>query len=137
VWEPLLAVADAAGGEWPALARQAALGILHDARDRPATLGVRLLADVRRVFGDEKRLAAVELLGRLLAIEDAPWADLGGRGPIDSRYLGRMFDGYGIVRSHSVRFDPTAGGTRKGWERHDFSDAWLRYLPTTTTGTPL
>lgn len=137
VWEPLLAVADAAGGEWPALARQAALGILNDARDRPATLGVRLLADVRRVFGDEKRLAAVELLGRLLAIEDAPWADLGGRGPIDSRYLGRMFDGYGIVRSHSVRFDPSAGGTRKGWERHDFSDAWLRYLPTTTTGTPL
>ncbi|WP_336696661.1 DUF3631 domain-containing protein [Curtobacterium sp. USHLN213] len=137
VWEPLLAVADAAGGHWPANARQAALGILEDARDRPATLGVRLLSDVRRAFGDEQRLAAVELLGRLLAIEDAPWADLGGRGPIDSRYLGRMFDGYGIVRSHSVRFDPTAGGTRKGWERHDFSDAWLRYLPTTTTGTPI
>src|SRR5579859_1868589 len=34
VWEPLLAIADLAGGRWPELARQAAVGLTATARDR-------------------------------------------------------------------------------------------------------
>lgn len=130
VWEPLLAVADAAGGEWPRLARDAALVILRDARDRPASLGIRLLADVRRVFdkGDGLRLRSTELLHELVRLEEAPWADLGGKGAIDSRFLGRTFDGYGIPPAHTIRFGGSIG-VAKGWDRSDFADAWLRYLP--------
>ncbi|GAA1913557.1 hypothetical protein GCM10009775_02790 [Microbacterium aoyamense] len=130
VWEPLLAVADAAGGEWPRLARDAALVILRDARDRPASLGIRLLADVRRIFDKDgdARLRSTEILLELVGLEDAPWSDLGGKGAIDSRFLGRTFDGYGIPPAHAIRFGGSIG-VAKGWERADFADAWLRYLP--------
>jgi hypothetical protein len=128
VWEPLLAVADAAGGDWPALARDAAVTIVTRAADRPASLGIRLLADVRRILEEHKRMRSIDLLGRLIALEDAPWSDLGGKGPIDSRFLGRTFDGYGIPAAHTIRFD-AATGTAKGWTRSDFADAWARYLP--------
>lgn len=130
VWEALLAVADAAGGEWPRLARDAALVILRDARDRPASLGIRLLADVRRVFdkAGDVRLRSTEILHELVGLEEAPWADLGGKGAIDSRFLGRTFDGYGIPAAHPIRFGGSIG-VAKGWDRSDFADAWGRYLP--------
>ncbi|MFJ2719149.1 tyrosine-type recombinase/integrase [Streptomyces sp. NPDC087437] len=52
VWEPLLAVADAAGGHWPARARAACLELISAAHDNDeASLGVRLLTDLRdKVF---------------------------------------------------------------------------------------
>lgn len=128
VWEPLISVADAAGGRWPAIAREIAVELVAEAENRPATVGVRLLADIRRVIGDRKRIPAAELLHSLTGLEDAPWADLAGKGAIDSRYLGRMFDGYGIPPSKAIRFGDNIG-TAKGWERSAFVDAWARYLP--------
>jgi hypothetical protein len=47
VWEALLAVADGAGGDWPKLARVAAVALVADAKEQPASLGVRLLADMK------------------------------------------------------------------------------------------
>lgn len=138
VWEPLIAVADAAGGEWPTFAREAALAIVQEARDRPASLGIRLLADVRRVLMRAdvgERIRSTELLHELLGFEDAPWRDLGGKGAIDSRYLGRTFDAYGIPAAHPIRFGTL--GVAKGWNRGDFADAWARYLPTEPTTLPI
>lgn len=137
IWEPLLAVADAAGGHWPATAREAAVDLVTDSRRRPATLGVRLLADVRRVLGDRDRIGTSDLLGGLIGLDDAPWGDLGGRGAIDGRYLGKTFAGYGISHAHTIRFDPSRAGTARGWDRGDFADAWLRYLPDEPTLTTL
>lgn len=130
VWEPLLAVADAAGGEWPSLARQAAVAIVREATERPASLGIRVLADVRRIFAkdDRQRIPSSELLHELIGLDDAPWSDLGGKGPIDSRFLGRTFEPYDIRSAHAIRF-AGATGVAKGWERGDFVDAWARYLP--------
>ena len=51
VWEPLLIVADMATGVWPKLAREACSALCKVAQDRRASLGVRLLADLRTVFG--------------------------------------------------------------------------------------
>src|SRR5262249_51436770 len=44
-WRPLLAIADLAGGEWPQLARQAALTLSGEAQD--GAVGVELLKDIR------------------------------------------------------------------------------------------
>jgi hypothetical protein len=131
VWEPLIAVADAAGGHWPQMAREAAFAMVTDARNRPASLGIRLLTDVRRVLGGRSRIRSTELLLGLLALDDAPWEDLGGRGPIDSKFIGRTFKDYNIVAAHSIRFDATATGGHKGWDARDFVDAFDRYLPAT------
>jgi hypothetical protein len=131
VWETLIAVADAAAGHWPDRARAAAVAMVTESHERPATLGIRLLGDVRRVLGDRKRIRSSELLHELMGIEESPWIDLGGRGPIDSRYLARTFAAYQVVGSHSIRFG--GEGVARGWEAADFGDAFDRYLPADPT----
>jgi Protein of unknown function (DUF3631) len=68
VWAPLVAIADLAGGDWPARARKAALVFTREA-DADAveeSLSVRLLADLRTVFTDPVMSSTrlVELLRR-------------------------------------------------------------------------
>jgi hypothetical protein len=56
-WEPLVAVADLAGGGWPTLAREACRTMTAEASaDDDGSLGERLLADLREVFADDDRL---------------------------------------------------------------------------------
>ena len=124
VWEPLLAIADIAGGEWPKLARDAAEALVGEARETPATLGVRLLADIRAAFGDAVQLSSAELLDALNGLEEAPWGDLRGK-PLDSRRLARMLRPYEVY-PEGIR---TATGTPKGYKREALWDAWQRYLP--------
>jgi len=52
VWEPLIAVADLAGGKWPKLAREAAVALVAAANDTEPSLGLVLLTDTRTVFND-------------------------------------------------------------------------------------
>ena len=128
VWEPLIVVADLAGGHWPDLARQAAIASVDSAKvnDKPS-LGVRLLVDIRTCFSDDKdRVPSGELVTKLLAIEDAPWRDLGFRKMLDQYVLAEMLREYGIS-PHSIRMPN--GKTPKGYYRSDFEDAWERYLP--------
>ena len=66
VWEPLLAVADAAGGDWPERARVAAVALVALSKESTPSLGIRLLADLRDVFGDEGN--ATEFLHRNYSI---------------------------------------------------------------------
>jgi len=50
-WEPLVAVADLAGGLWPGLARDAAVTLTADQDSEARTSdGIRLLADIRAAF---------------------------------------------------------------------------------------
>lgn len=124
VWEPLLAIADAVGGHWPRLAREAAVVLVTDAQDEPASLGTRLLADVRYAFASREQMPTAELLAMLNAMEEAPWGDLRGR-PLDGRKLARMLTPYG-VKSQTIRI---GNGTAKGYRSEDLWDAWQRYLP--------
>lgn len=125
-WEPLLAIADAAGRDWPEPARRAAQALsVGDSRDDDS-LGVRLLADIRTVFqGSVERLASAELVQSLVAMEEAPWGDLRGRS-LDTRGLARRLRPYEI-RPHNVRLQD--GRQAKGYEAADFTDAWARYIP--------
>jgi hypothetical protein len=71
VWEPLLAVADAAGGRWPERARVACVELVKVAENREASLGVRLLGDLRDVFADAVALPTETILERLCELEEA------------------------------------------------------------------
>lgn len=123
VWEPLLAVADAAGGDWPGRARAACVELSAPSVAREASLGVKLLADLRTVF-DGEQMATAAILERLHALDESPWADLRGR-PLDARGLARILGGYSI-ESTKVRI---GASTPRGYRREDLYDAWLRYLP--------
>jgi hypothetical protein len=123
VWEALLAVADVAGGDWPARARVSAVTHVTAAMGGTPSLGVRLLADLRTVFGDRDHVLSVEILEALNGMDDAPWGDLRGR-PLDARGLSRRLAKYGVER-HTVRIGVVTG---KGYSRADLSDPWSRYL---------
>jgi hypothetical protein len=128
VWEPLITIADQAGGEWPTVARQAATHLCKVAEDRRVTLEVRLLQDLRTIFGDEDKLPTATIIERLTVgtdlDDDAPWADLRGKA-IDSRKVASLLRPFGI-RSRNIQ----VGGQRpKGYLREDLYESWQRYLP--------
>jgi hypothetical protein len=124
VWEALIAVADLAGGTWPARARAAAVALVAEAKDAEPSLGVRLLADLRTVFGSADELPSKVILNALHAIEEAPWTNQKGK-PLDERGLAHRLRQYG-VRPKTIRIGT---GTPRGYTRSDFVDAWERYLP--------
>ena len=131
IWEPLLAVADAAGDHWPHTARMTALAMVAEAQNKPATLGIRLLADIRIVMGDRDRISTGELLIGLHDIDTAPWGSIKGE-PIDARFLARTLGKYEIPTNTTIRIE---GNPVKGYAASHFFDAWERYLPSVTDQT--
>ncbi|WP_037629958.1 MULTISPECIES: DUF3631 domain-containing protein, partial [Streptomyces] len=132
VWEPLLAIADAAGGHWPERARQACVTLVtaSKANDK-GSLGVRLLTDLRdHVMVGIDRLPTIAILDRLNALDDAPWADLNGK-PLDNRRLSRMLAEYMTADNEPItsRNIKAAGSVLKGYYATDLRDAWARYCP--------
>jgi hypothetical protein len=132
VWEPLLAIADAAGGDWPDRARAACVVLVtaSKANDK-GSLGVRLLTDLRdHVMVGIDRLPTVAILDRLNALDDAPWADLHGK-PLDNRRLSKMLAEYMTADTEPItsRNIKTAGSVLKGYYAADLHDAWARYCP--------
>jgi hypothetical protein len=125
VWEPLIAVADAAGGRWPDLARVTAVTLVTQSRERDASLGLRLLSDLRTVWGDAVSRPTEWILTELLALEESPWGDLKGK-PLDSRGLAFRLRRYDI-KPKVIRTDNQT--TIRGYHINDLSDAWQRYLP--------
>lgn len=134
IWEPLLAVADAAGDHWPDTARVAAVAHVAAAKGGSPSLGIRLLTDLRTVFGEcAESLGTAQILSYLQEMEEAPWGDLRGR-PLDARGLSRRLAEYQISPT-TVR---VGDKTPKGYKREAFYDAWARYLPQSQrdVGTP-
>ena len=134
ICEPLLAIADIAGGDWPERAR-AALVALCSQTDDNQSLGIKLLSDIRQVFDSAKcdKISTLELLKALVELEtDGPWAnwweaDLKNgnrRGP--AQKLAKLLGAYKI-KPDVIRLQD--GSTPRGYRREDFLEAWKRYLP--------
>lgn len=129
-WEPLIAIADQAGGQWPEMARSGCSALCRVAADRRVSLGIRLLADLRIIFVDATAMHTETLLVRLAngaehgLDADAPWADLRGQ-PINQRTLAYYLKKYGVSPA-KVRIDDRV---LQGYRRVDLWDAWQRYLP--------
>lgn len=123
-WRPLLAIADVAGGEWPARARQA----VQSARpDDDESTRILLLADIRAIFAERAadRLASAELVEALVAIEGRPWAEWKNGKPITTNGLARLLAPFKIVPA-TIR---VGDRTPKGYLLSQFEDAFIRYLP--------
>ncbi len=130
-WEPLLALADAAGDEWPVRARIAAIALSSEI-EVELSVGVRLLADVRDVFAAHDHLATVDLLAGLHDLDDAPWGEWYGK-PLTARGLAKLlepFGAYPLKKRHKDSKD-----TFRGYFRSEFEDVWRRYLPAPATAT--
>jgi hypothetical protein len=137
-WEVLIAIAEAAGGTWPMRARLAAVALSGE-DETPASVGMRLLADIRDIFGDRAHLPTADLLGELHDLEDGPWQEWYGK-PLSARGLAKLLGPYRVLPVlRRVR-----GERARGYFAADFTDAWERYVPlpspapvtTVTTVTP-
>jgi hypothetical protein len=130
-WEPLIIVADLAGGSWPRRARQACTRLVtseaESEDDQPS--GARILGDIRRIFfaaSDPDSIATDNLLFALNGDPEAPWAEWGRCG-LTPRGLAAMLREFGISSGNVRMGDSTQ---RKGYMRNKFADAWRRYCPT-------
>ncbi len=129
-WEPLVAVADLAGGAWPQRARNACRVMAEREKGNEQDRGakVRILADIRSAFasqGHPALLATEEILETLNADPEAPWHEQGPTG-LTARKLQILLADYEI---HPANRRFTGGMQRRGYARADFTDAWNRYCP--------
>jgi putative DNA primase/helicase len=128
-WEPLLAIADVAGGLWPEQARQAALTLSGKASEAETmSIGRELLSDIREAIGalyPDHHIKTYELIRMLCADEEKRWATHNGGKQISPRQLSGLLSKYKIS-SKTVRI---GDDTPKGYVIDDFQDAFKRYLP--------
>lgn len=127
-WAPLLAVADLAGGEWPARARDAAILLSADSAAEASSTGIELLVDISAIFKrlGVDRIAGADLLRELLADEERPWATFNRGSPMSRVQLARRLSNF-CITSGSVRLPDQR--TPKGYKLESFNDAFARYLP--------
>jgi Protein of unknown function (DUF3631) len=132
-WEPLLAIAELAGGEWPPRARRAALALSGEQAVEDDNIGTQLLSDIRAVFTDEQMKSAT-LVDCLKGLEDRPWADFGRTGKgLTQNTLAKLLEPY-KVRPITIRVDPQKiregeKPTGKGYKLSWFIDVFERFLP--------
>lgn len=126
-WEPLLAIADVAGGSWPELARRAALKL--SGTDSPTmTVGTELLSDIQEIFSVERidRVSTADLIQHLCSDDERPWATYNRGKPIAPRQIAKKLRDYGVV-SNTIRFGTM---TAKGYTFDQFEEVFSRYLAT-------
>lgn len=123
VWEPLLAIAEAVGGQWTERARVASVALVALSKASVPSFGIRLLADIRSVFGETDAMSTDSILKALYEIPESPWVDIKGK-PLNDRGLAARLRKYEI-KPRVVRIGES---TPRGYKREDFHDAWSRYL---------
>jgi hypothetical protein len=124
--EPLLAIADAAGNEWPKRARDALVEILTGVAAEDNSIGVLLLADIRSIFDQKgvEKLSTSELLASLCDL-NPQWQEYSHGKSLSAASLARLLKRYEI-QHRKLRTD---GGTPWGYTGDSFQDAFARYLP--------
>lgn len=125
IWQPLLVLADVAGGRWPALAREAALGLTAQAEGH-SPIGA-LLLDIFVVFilAKRDRVFTRELVEGLQGREDRPWVELRRGKLVTQMRLAQQLRAYGI-RPRTIRIGDQVA---KGYLEEDFMDTFRRYIP--------
>lgn len=124
-WEPLVSLADAAGGHWPTTARAACTALVADAEQSDESLIHRLLGDIRTSFaerGGPLFLPTRDLLWSLRGIDESPWND--PRDSLTARKLAAM------LREYKIEPKPGLDGKARGYRIGHFADVFDRYLPT-------
>jgi hypothetical protein len=133
-WEPLVAIAELAGGEWPERARRACLALTGEDPD-DGRISTKLVADLKQIWREsDGNLFTQTILDRLYKIEESPWSEWGReRKQMTARQLAELLKPY-RVKSRTVR-QRGADHTLMGYARDDIADLWARYVPRTSTNT--
>ena len=120
-WLPLLAVAEAIGGDWPDKARKAAAALQHGDDDE---LGVRLLGDIKEEFTGDT-MHSIDLVAALNEREGAPWAEINRGKPLTQAKLGSLLRDFDI-HAEQIKI---GGINRNGYRRQQFEAVFATYFP--------
>ena len=130
-WRPLLAVADAAGGDWPARARRAAL-VLSGAEEESLSTRGELLRDMRDLFearGWPVALATADVLEYLHSLESRPWPEWKHGRPMTPRALAGLLRPFKVEpRDHRL----ADGRKPKCYMLVELEPAFASYVPAHT-----
>jgi hypothetical protein len=123
VWEPLVSIADLAGieSEWPLRARKACSLLVAQAKDRPLSVGVKLLADLKAYFAASgtENVHSATLLDHLWSLDNGWSPDT-----FTARVLAATLVQYD-VRPVKLRIGKRLAN---GYRKADLTDAFERYL---------
>jgi hypothetical protein len=125
IWEPLLALADLAGGRWPALGRAAATGLTARAQENSPIGSLLMDIFVTFVLGGVERVFSRDLAGALMGMPDRPWAELRKGKPMMETWIATQLRPFG-VKPRTMRINGELG---KGYLREDFTETFRRYIP--------
>lgn len=134
-WTALLAIADCAGGDWPAKARDAGLELSQlSAESASQSGGILLLRDIQTIFearaasnhSDADRISSTDLIAGLVGLDDRPWGTWNRGKAITSSKVANMLAQY-HVRPNTIRL--TNKSQPNGYKRAQFEDVFKRYLP--------
>ena len=129
-WEPLLAIADLAGGNWPAWGRQAAIALSCQGKEDEISLKEKLLADLREIFNKKFQeradtcLPTSHIIQFLEEKKESGWAEYNYGKPITDRQLSNFLRPFNIG-SKDLRWGQVI---LKGYVFAHFQDAFERYL---------
>jgi hypothetical protein len=124
IWEPLLVLADLAGGEWPQLARQAAVNLMSN--NYESNLASSLLLDIFLLFIEAKRdrLFSRALVEGLNNLSHRSWREARNGKEITELWLAQKLQPYN-VRPRTMRIGDLRA---KGYFEDDLKDAFRRYI---------
>jgi putative DNA primase/helicase len=131
-WRPLLAIADLAGGYWPQLARQAACQLTGAEHD--GAVNVTLLLDIRTAFGCAEVIRSIDLVAKLAADPESPWAEYSRGKPLTQRNLAKLLRDFQITPE---TVHPHGLSHGKGYKRAWFEELWAAYCPGSLGQDPL
>jgi len=125
-WMPLLQIAETIGGEWPDKARKL-FGVCANGEEPDDGVSIELLKDIKGIFNGfhSDRISTNDLLDHLCKLEERPWSTYNRGKEISSRQIAKKLKPFNIS-SQTIRFE---SGSRKGYYRKDFDDAFNRYIP--------
>jgi hypothetical protein len=124
-WEPLLAIADLAGGGWSSRAHSAAIELSARGDHASTSSGVLLLGALRSALSGREAVPTDELLDEINGNDELPFGGWGERG-LTARRLAAL------LRPYGVRPDKWREGdkTTRGYVRNaHLDDAFTRWLP--------
>ena len=135
-WRGLFIIAEAAGGEWPELARQAAM---EEISEEDSNLALQLLEAIWQIFAEKKvvRMHTKVLLDALMKIEEAPWEEANNGREIDAYWLREKLKGFlprpanpeeAAALRRSREWREGKGTPLKGYTEDHLREAWWRYL---------
>lgn len=131
-WRLMFAIADLAGGDWPAAARRDAVALSGDADAGDADeMAVVLLGDIRDYFArpdlkNQQHVSSEELVGHLQGMPERPWSEWGkAHKPISQNQVARLLKPFGIRTTDQRHHDRIL----KSYTFANLRDAFETYAP--------